>query len=193
MSPPVKSFPIVCVGGSAGGLDAYIRLLQNLPADMGVAIVIVNHMRTMPTQLHEILPNYTSMPVDLITDKLTVEPNHVFIIPANRDLHVVDGEFRLKPISKPRGWPDVITVFLRSLTRGWEGKLVAVIVSGYDGDGAAALCGIQQVGGITIAQKLSTARQPDMPESAISSGCVDYVLSPEDIACELVRIAQEQV
>ncbi len=188
----VKSFPIVCVGGSAGGLDAYIRLLQNLPADMGVAIVIVNHMRTMPTQLHEILPNYTSMPVELITDKLTIEPNHVFIIPANRDLHVVDDEFRLKPISKPRGWPDVITVFLRSLTRCWDGKLVAVIVSGYDGDGAAALCGIQQVGGITIAQKLSTARQPDMPESAIASGCVDFVLSPEDIADELVRIAQEQ-
>ena len=192
ISASVKSFPIVCVGGSAGGLDAYIRLLQHLPADMGVAIVIVNHMRAVPTQLHEILPNHTSMPVDLITDKLTIEPNHVFIIPANRDLHVVDGEFRLKPISKPRGWPDVITVFLRSLTRGWEGKLVAVIVSGYDGDGAAALCGIQQVGGITIAQKLSTARQPDMPESAISSGCVDFVLSPEDIAHELVRIAHEE-
>jgi two-component system chemotaxis response regulator CheB len=188
----VKSFPIVCVGGSAGGLDAYIRLLQNLPADMGVAIVIVNHMRTMPTQLHEILPHYTSMPVDLITDKLTVEPNRVFIIPENRDLHVVDGEFRLKPISKPRGWPDVITVFLLSMTRCWDGKLVAVIVSGYDGDGAAALCGIQQVGGITIAQKLSTARQPDMPESAIASGCIDFVLSPEDIAKELVRIAHEE-
>ena len=192
MSSLVKSFPIVCVGGSAGGLDAYIRLLQNLPADMGVAIVIVNHMRTMPTQLHEILPSYTSMPVDLITDNLTVEPNRVFIIPANRDLHVVDGEFRLKPISKPRGWPDVITVFLRSMTRCWDGKLVAVIVSGYDGDGAAALCGIQQVGGITIAQKLSTARQPDMPESAIASGCIDFVLSPEDIAKELVRIAHEE-
>ncbi len=192
MSSPVASFPIVCVGGSAGGLDAYIRLLQNLPADMGVAIVIVNHMRDTPTQLHEILPNYTSMPVDLITDSLTIKPNRVFIIPSNRDLHVVDGEFRLKPISKPRGWPDVITVFLRSLTRYWDGKLVAVIVSGYDGDGAAALCGIQQVGGITIAQKLSTARQPDMPESAIDSGCIDFVLSPEDIGKELVRIARDE-
>jgi chemotaxis response regulator CheB len=189
---PEKSFPIVCVGGSAGGLDAYIRLLKNLPADMGVAIVIVNHMRRVPTELHEILPYYSSMPVDLITDHLAIEPNRVFIIPANRDLHVVDGEFRLKPISKPRGWPDVITVFLRSLTRCWDGKLVAVIVSGYDGDGAAALCGIQQAGGITIAQKLSTAIQPDMPESAIASGCIDFVLSPEEIAQELVRIAHEK-
>ena len=82
-----KDFPVVCVGGSAGGLDAYIRLLRHLPVDMGVAIVIVNHVRTVATLLHEIL---------------------------------------LKPISKPRGWPDVITVFLRSLTKYWDGKLIAV-------------------------------------------------------------------
>jgi chemotaxis response regulator CheB len=185
-----KDFPVVCVGGSAGGLDAYIRLLRHLPTDMGVAIVIVNHLRTVATRLHEILPNYTEMPVELITDKLQIQPNHVFIIPEKRDLHVLDGEFRLKPISKPRGWPDVITVFLRSLTQNWEGKLIAVIVSGYDGDGAEALCGIKEVGGITIAQKLDTAKQPDMPESAIASGCIDFVLAPEDIAREIVRIAQ---
>ena len=184
-----KNFPVVCVGGSAGGLDAYIRLLKNLPDDMGIAIVIVNHLRTVATLLHEILPNYTKMPVELITEKLLIEPNHVFIIPEQRDLHVLEGEFRLKPISKPRGWPDVITVFLNSLTQHWDGKLIAVIVSGYDGDGAEALCGIKQAGGITIAQKLDTAKQPDMPESAIESGCIDFVLSPEDIAKEIVRIA----
>jgi chemotaxis response regulator CheB len=184
-----KDFPVVCVGGSAGGLDAYTRLLRHLPADMGVAIVIVNHLRTVATQLHEILPSTTAMPVELITERLLIEPNHVFIIPEKRDLHVLDGEFRLKPISKPRGWPDVITVFLRSLTEHWDGKLIAVIVSGYDGDGAAALCGIKDVGGITIAQKPETAKQPDMPESAIESGCIDFVLSPEDIAQEIVRIA----
>jgi chemotaxis response regulator CheB len=189
----MKDFPIVCVGGSAGGLDAYIRLLQNLPADMGVAIVIVNHITEMPTHLHEVLPRFTTMPVELITDSLQIEPDRVFIIPENRDLHVLDGEFRLKPISKPRGWPDVITVFLRSLTRYWDGKLIAVIVSGYDGDGAAALCGIKQIGGITIAQQLSTAKQPDMPESAIDTGCIDFVLSPENIAKEIVRIARAEV
>jgi len=191
--PSVKDFPVVCVGGSAGGLDAYIRLLQNLPADMGVAIVIVNHITSMPTRLHEVLPRFTTMPVDLITESLQIEPNRIFIIPENRDLHVLNGEFHLKPISKPRGWPDVITVFLRSLTRHWDGKLIAVIVSGYDGDGAAALCGIKEIGGITIAQKLSTASQPDMPESAIASGCIDFVLSPEDIAQEIVRIARIEV
>jgi len=83
----------------------------------------------------------------------------------------------------------VITVFLRSLTEHWQGKLIAVIVSGYDGDGAAALCGIRDVGGITIAQKLDTAGEPEMPESAIASGCIDFVLSPEDIARQIARIA----
>jgi two-component system, chemotaxis family, protein-glutamate methylesterase/glutaminase len=187
-----RDFPVVCVGGSAGGLNAYIRLLKHLPADMGVAIVIVNHLRTVATMLHEILPYHTQMPVELITEKLLIEPNHVFIIPEKRDLHVLRGEFRLKPISKPRGWPDVITVFLRSLTKHWDGKLVAVIVSGYDGDGAAALCGIREVGGITIAQRLDTAGQKDMPESAIASGCIDFILSPEEIAQELVRIAYRE-
>jgi two-component system, chemotaxis family, protein-glutamate methylesterase/glutaminase len=181
---------VICVGGSAGGLDAYIRLLQNLPADLGVAIVIVNHLRVTTTLLHEILPRHTKMPVELISQGLSIRPDHVFIIPPQRDLHVFRGDFRLKPISKPRGWPDVITVFLRSLARHWNGQLVAVIVSGYDGDGADALCAIRDVGGVTIAQKIETAAQPDMPNSAIASGCVDFVLSPEDIAVEISRIAK---
>jgi two-component system, chemotaxis family, protein-glutamate methylesterase/glutaminase len=193
MKANAKDFPVVCVGGSAGGLDAYTRLLRHLPTDMGVAIVIVNHLRTVGTLLHEILPRYTEMAVELITDRLVLVPNHVFIIPPQRDLHVLDGEFRLKPISKPRGWPDVITVFLRSLTRHWGGTLVAVIVSGYDGDGAAALCGIKEVGGITIAQKPETAGQPDMPGSAIASGWIDYILSPEEIAKEITRIARRNI
>jgi two-component system, chemotaxis family, protein-glutamate methylesterase/glutaminase len=187
-----KAFPVVCIGGSAGGLDAYTRLLPHIRTDLGVAIVIVNHLRIVATQLHEILPQYTRMPVELITEGLVLRPNHVFIIPAQRDLHVFGGEFRLKPISKPRGWPDVITVFLRSLIHHWGGKLIAVIVSGYDGDGAAALCEIRELGGITIAQKLETATQPDMPESAIASGCIDYILSPEDIGRTITRIAQDR-
>jgi len=184
-----KDFPVVCIGGSAGGLDAYIRLLPHLPVDMGVAIVFVNHVRNVATRLHEILPHYTKMPVELITDRLDIQPNHVFIIPEQRDLHVLNEEFRLKPVSKPRGWPDVITIFLRSLTKNWDGKLIAVIVSGYDGDGSEALCEIKEVGGITIAQKLETAGQPDMPKSAIASGCIDFVLSPEDIAKKIIEIA----
>lgn len=183
-----KEFPLVCVGGSAGGLDAYIRLLRNLPPDLGIAVVIVNHLRKTATLLHEILPQYTQMPVTLITEGLHIEPNCVFIIPPQRDLHVQNGEFRLKPISKPRGWPDVITVFLRSLAQHWQGKLIAIIVSGFDGDGADALCEIRDVGGVTIAQQLDTAGEPDMPASAIASGCVDYVLTPEGIPAIIRKI-----
>lgn len=189
--PASQDFPVVCVGGSAGGLDAFTRLLKNLPADMGAAIVIVNHVRNVATRLHEILPRFTAMPVELITEKLDIRPNRVFIIPSQHDLHVLDGEFRLRPVSKPVGWPDVITIFLRSLTQNWDGKLIAVIVSGYDGDGADALCGIKEVGGITIAQKIDTAGQPDMPESAIASGCVDFVLSPEKIAEKINEFVRE--
>jgi two-component system, chemotaxis family, protein-glutamate methylesterase/glutaminase len=117
MKPPsdAKAFPVICVGGSTGGLDAYIKLLQNLPADLGVAIVIVNHLRVTTTLLQEILPRFSKMPVELISQGPSIRPNHVFIIPPQRDLHVLRGGFLLKPISKPRGWPDVITVFLRSL------------------------------------------------------------------------------
>ena len=186
-----NNFPIVCVGGSAGGLDAYIRLLKQLPNDMNIAIVIVNHLRQVSTLLHEILPKHTTMPVELITEELDIKPNHVFIIPEKRDLHILDGEFRLKPISKPWGWPDVITIFMKSLTENWNGKLIAVIVSGYDGDGAAALCRIREVGGITIAQLPETASQPDMPKTAIASGYIDYVLSLEDIALKIIKIANK--
>ncbi len=180
---------MVCIGGFAGGLYAYKTLLQNLPADMGVAIIIVNHLRHVVTMLHEILPNYTKMPVALISDGMILQPDHVFIIPEKRDLHVEDGVFRLKPISKPRGWPDVITVFMCSLAKHWKGKIIAIIVSGYDGDGAEALRAIKDAGGITIAQKLETAVQPDMPMSAIATGCIDYILAPKDMAQEIIRIA----
>jgi two-component system chemotaxis response regulator CheB len=183
------SFPLVCIGGSAGGLDAYIRLLQCLPADLNVAVIIVNHITIAPTMLHEVLARFSAMPVELISEGSPIRVNRVYIIPSNRDLHIQTGRFQLKPISKPRGWPDVITVFFRSVIENWDGTTVAAILSGYDGDGAAAMCAIQSMGGITIAQRPSTAAHPDMPQSAISTGCVDFILSPEEIANEIQRIS----
>jgi chemotaxis response regulator CheB len=188
LETPSLNFPVICFGGSAGGLDAYKTLLKNLPSDMGVAIIIVNHLRHAVTMLHEILPSYTAMPVVLISEGLALKPNHVFIIPEKRDLHVQNGVFHLEPISKPRGWPDVITVFMCSLAKHWKGKIIAVIVSGYDGDGADALCAIQKVGGVTIAQKLDSAAHPDMPMSAIETGCIDFILAPKDIARQIIQL-----
>ena len=187
-----KAFPIVCVGGSAGGLDAYVRLLSQLPTNMGVAIVIVNHVRRVATLLHEILPKHTAMPVMLIADGMPIRVDCVFIIPERADLHIRNGRFRLAAISKPRGWPDVITVFLRSLASNWQGPLVAVIVSGLDGDGAAALRGVKAVGGITIAQDPISAKQPDMPISAIGTGFVDFILTPEKIGQTIATLAHEK-
>ena len=181
---------MICVGGSAGGLDAYIRMLYCLPADLNVAVIIVNHITIAPTMLHEVLARFTTMPVDLISEGMSIRVNRVYIIPSNRDLHIASGQFQLKPISKPRGWPDVITVFFQSVIENWDGKTVAAILSGYDGDGAAAMCGIQAMGGITIAQKPNTAAYPDMPQSAIDTGCIDFILSPEEIAVEIRRISE---
>ena len=73
----MKNFPAVCVGGSAGGLDAYIRLLKHLPADMGVTVVIVNHITVMPTHLHEVPPRFSRMPIELITEYMIIQPDHV--------------------------------------------------------------------------------------------------------------------
>ena len=89
-----RTFPIVCVGGSAGGSAAYAQLLKYLPPEMGVAIVIVNHLVKTPATLHKILPMHTTMRVELITESSPIQPNHVFIIPSNNDLSVLDGEFR---------------------------------------------------------------------------------------------------
>jgi two-component system chemotaxis response regulator CheB len=183
-------FPVVCVGGAASSPDDYVELIRRLPNDLGVAIVIINHLRMIATLLRDVLPRYTKMPIEMIAERLPIQPNRVFILVAERDLHVLDGEFRLKTTSKPKGWPDVITVFLRSLARNWDGQLIAVILSGYDGDGAGGLRDIKDVGGITIAQNVETSGQPDMPLSAISSGCIDFVLSVDSIAKEIERVAR---
>jgi two-component system chemotaxis response regulator CheB len=119
--------------------------MPNLRPDMGVAFVIVNHMRTVATQLHKVISFYTTMPVELIKERLIIQPNCIFVIPSNQDLYILNGKFHLKPLSKSHRWPDVITVFLRSLKNSWDGKLIAIIVSGCDSDGADALCDINEV------------------------------------------------
>jgi two-component system, chemotaxis family, protein-glutamate methylesterase/glutaminase len=158
----------------------------------GVAIVTVNHMRNVATLLHQILPKHAAMPVMLIADGMPIRVDCAFIIPERTDLHLHNGRFRLAAISKPRGWPDLITVFLRSLARNLKGPLAVVIVSGLDGDGAAALRGSKAIGGITIAQDPISAKQPDMPISAIGTGFVDFILTPEKIGQTIAALAHEK-
>ena len=186
-----SNFPIVCVGGSAGGLDAYVKILKGLRADTGAAIVIVTHNSRSPDTLHTHFLRYTEMPVELISQNLRIWPNHVYVIPSNFDLYILDGTFRLELLSKPKGWSDVLTIFLRSLAQNWTGKLIAVVVSGLDSDGSAAMGEIKAVGGITIVQTPETAEWSDMPENAIRTGHVDFILPAEEIALKIEEIAYQ--
>jgi two-component system chemotaxis response regulator CheB len=188
-----SNFPIVCVGGSSADVDAYTLLLRNLRPDLGIAIVIVNHLSLLNDRLLQELPNFTTMPVEPITDGLSILRNRVYLSAEDRDLHVQEGVFRLKLLSKPTGWPDVITVFLDSLAKHWNGKLIAVIYSGYDGDGAVALRCVKEAGGVVMARKAEATEQPDMPLSAVATGFVDFILSIEDIAKEIERIALSEL
>lgn len=191
MARPVPDdFPIVCLGGSAGSLKAYTEVVREIPPDAGIAVVVVGHLRRGPTNLPRILARHTSMPVDLITSGLKVQPNRVYVIPPNRELRVRDSAFYLSPRPEKRGWPKAITVFLESLALQWKGKPVAVILSGLDSDGVEALPAIKAVGGITFAQKIGTAEQPAMPTQAVETGCVDFELTPIEIGRELGRIAR---
>jgi chemotaxis response regulator CheB len=128
------------------------------------------------------------MRVEMITDGLPVRSGKVFIVQRGHDIHVEDGLFRLLPVSKPTGWSNVITIFLRSLIHHWNGQIVAVILSGLDGDGAAALPELKGAGGIIIVQQCDTATNQDMPRSAIQTGCVDFVLPVGNIGAEIARI-----
>jgi chemotaxis response regulator CheB len=105
----VKAFPLVCLGASTGGLDAYVRLLGNLPADIALVVVAVNHSKRYPQMLPEILSRYTNMSIHIITDGMKVSPGNVYVIPSNCDLGLAGSKFVLSPLSKHFGWPRVIT------------------------------------------------------------------------------------
>ena len=184
---------VVCFGASAGGLDAYRTILSNLPSNTGLAFVIVHHQPAEgKSLLTEILPSVTRMPVVLISDHEVVRADHVYVVPAGQQV-TMDGDlFHLEPISKVSGWPKNISIFLQTLADDRKKRAIAVILSGFDSDGAAALESIKEEGGIVFAQNFQTAKQPDMPKSAVMTGCVDYLLSPAEIAVQLVRIANER-
>ena len=190
---PSDQLSVVCFGASAGGFEAYCTILSLLPADTGMAYIIVHHQPADgKSLLVEILPKMTKMPVVLVTDGETVEANHVYVVPAGKQV-TMDGEtFRLTPLVKPPGWPKNISIFLQSLADDRQKRAIAVILSGFDSDGAAALKSIKDAGGLVFAQKFQTARQPDMPQSAVKTGCVDRLLSPTEIAAQLGRIGEER-
>ena len=187
----MTSFPVVGVGASAGGLEAFTRLLQHLPADTGMAFVFIQHLAPQhPSMLASLLSRTTAMPVMEVQHGTPVRPNHVYIIPPNTLMSIAGAILELEPRPEERGAPRPIDYFFRSLAVDRKTIAIGVVLSGADSDGALGLQAIRGEGGIAIVQSERSAKHPDMPRTAIAAGTVDLILSPEEIAGELERIGR---
>ena len=185
------NFPVVCVGASAGGLEAFTQLLQRLPADSGMAFVLVQHLHPeYESALTDILPRVTSMPITEAADGMAIEPDHVYVIPPNVYLAMLHGVLHLLPRTAISGQNLPIDHFFRSFAEDQGGKAIGVILSGTASDGVLGLKAIKGEGGITFAQDEKSAKYNGMPHSAIAAGCVDFILPPGKLAAELARIAR---
>jgi two-component system CheB/CheR fusion protein len=189
MSTSRPSF-IVGIGGSAGALNAYKALLDALPSKTGMAFVIVSHIvPTANSQLAQILARHTRMPVTVASAATRVRANRVYVIPPNADVRIDGGAFQ---VVSPRVTRNVqIDLFLTSLAETMGPRAIGIILSGYDGDGTEGCKHIKARGGATFAQDQS-AQVNSMPLSAQASGCVDWVLSLEEIAARLQILAKSK-
>jgi len=188
---PGLSFPVVAVGASAGGLAAFTALLQAVPPATGMAFVLIQHLEPQhKSALTALLSKATSMPVAEVSDGMTVEPNHVYVIPPNKDMTIRGGALRLSPRSRASGLPHPIDNFSAALAEEQGNAAVGVILSGTGTDGTYGLKAIKAAGGVTFGQDPQTAEWSAMPVSAITAGSVDFVLPPRLIAAELARIGR---
>lgn len=184
------TFPIVGVGASAGGLEAFIQLLKALPHDTGMGFVLVQHLDPdHESQLTQILGRAISLPVREIRDGERIEPDHVYVIPPDTNLSISDGVLKIRPRPRVRAPHRPIDSFFESLAQDRREQAVGVVLSGTASDGTLGLEAIKAEGGITFAQDAS-AKHDSMPRSAVAAGCVDLVLSPAEIAHEIARIAK---
>jgi len=193
-SPTFPPFPIVGVGASAGGLEAFMELFRNLPPDTGMAFVLVQHLSPQHLSLlSSLVQKATRMQVDEIQDGMKVAPNHVYIIPPNALLEIYHGVLRLSPMAKPHGSSLPVNTFLASLARDQGNLAIGMILSGTGSDGALGLREIKGDGGITLVQEPANAKYDGMPKSAIAEAAPDFVLKVEELASELVKIATHPV
>lgn len=185
-----QASPIVGFGASAGGLEAFTEVLRHLPVDTGLVVVFIQHLDPKRTSvLTELLSRSTSMPVIQVTDGMRTEPNHVYVIPPNTEITISNGVLRIQP--RPLTVPHMpIDQFFRSLAEDQGSKAVGVVLSGTASDGTLGLKAIKAEGGITFAQLPESAKYDGMPRSAIAAGCVDFVLTPQGIAGELIRLCK---
>lgn len=193
-NPTHERFPIVGIGASAGGLRALQRLIGKLPDDTGMAFVVIVHLDPHhESQMGELLQGSTAMPVSQISHSVTVEQNHIYIIPPDRDLVMGDGELQVSARANAAHARAPIDLFLRSLAESHDGDAIGVILSGTGSDGAQGIRWIKERGGITMAQDPADAEYDGMPRSAIGTGQVDIVLSAEELAAELARLCRAAI
>jgi two-component system CheB/CheR fusion protein len=177
---PLVRTPIVGIGASAGGLEAFEQFFRTVPADSGLAFVLVPHLDPSHASiLTEILQRCTSMPVLEATDAVQVEANRVYVIPPNRDMAIFHGVLQLSMPDVPRGQRMPIDAFLRSLAEDQCEHAIGMVLSGTGTDGTQGLRAILGTGGVTLVQDPSTARYDGMPSSAIQSGYATHVAAPE--------------
>jgi two-component system CheB/CheR fusion protein len=183
-------FPVVGIGASAGGLQALNELFENLPPDLGMAYVIVQHLSpSHDSILPELLAAKTKMPVKQAKNGLQTQPDHVYVIPPNTFISIVDSKLKLSERVKTDGIHHSIDYFLNSLAPVYQSKAIAVILSGSGNDGTIGVQAVKTHGGITFAQD-ETATFSSMPKTASDSGYTDFVLPCKRIAEELASIAK---
>jgi two-component system, chemotaxis family, CheB/CheR fusion protein len=189
-SQPTECFPVVGIGASAGGLDAFRQLLSNLPIDTGMAFVLIQHLEpNQKSLLSEILARETIMPVVEVQQGMAVEPNCVYVIPPSTKMVILQGLLHLTPRDKAHGVAMPIDAFFLSLAVDRGSKAIAVVLSGGESDGARGLEAVKEAGGITFAQCEASAKVSSMPNTAVATGQVDFVLPPSAIAEELAKIS----
>jgi two-component system CheB/CheR fusion protein len=182
-------FLIVAIGASAGGIEAFSELIRNLPADTGMAFVLIQHLDPKHHSiLTELVSRETSMRVAEVRDGMAVQPNHVYVIPPNATMSILEDTLHLTPREQSHGQHMVVDQFMRSLAEDQRNKAIGVILSGSGSDGTLGMGEIQAHGGVTFAQDETSAKYDGMPRSVIAAGSVDYVLPPKGIARELARI-----
>jgi two-component system, chemotaxis family, CheB/CheR fusion protein len=184
-----RTFPIVGIGASAGGLEAFIQVFEKMPADTGMAFVLVQHLDpTHPSMAVDIIAKSTQLIVEEAQDGTRTKPNHIYIIPPNYIIGIQSGVLKLSIRDGGSGQNMAIDYFFQSLANSEKTRAIGILLSGTGTDGTTGLWAIKAEGGVTYAQDPESAKYPGMPRSAIDAGIVDVVLKPEGIASELSRI-----
>lgn len=185
----ILDFPVVGIGASAGGLEAFLQLLKSLPADIGMSFIFIQHLDpNFPSSLAEILASQTKLKVVVAEDGVKIESGTIYVQPADKCVKLVGQQLELSPRDKSEPIPILVDDFLQSLADSQKENSIAIILSGLGADGSVGVQHIHERGGIVFAQEEKSCKFSSMPVHAIATGTVDFTLPPSEIGKELVRI-----